>query len=268
MRDSENQGKTQNKTPPKRRRRKLSKLAYALFMITAVFCAAAVFVIFFLKVKTIEVSGKSMYSTQQIIDASQIKLDSNLLSINKAAVSKRICQALPYIGSVEVKLRPMSTIEIVIAKDSPAYIFKYSGGYIYADQSFKALEILSNTGKNETLPLITGVNATKVQPGSITWFTDKSQQDEIKQIIDALKTTELKHITGINVADSYQISISYDNRISIILGTSLDSLKKLEVAKEIIDTKLQPTDKGELDVSFTGQAVYIYSKLMLYVINY
>jgi cell division protein FtsQ len=249
MQDYENRGSEQTEVRPRRRRRKPSKFAYVLILITAVFCAAAVFAVVSFKVATIRVSGNSQYSSQQVIDASGVKLGLNLLRVNKLEAGKKICEVLPYIKSVKVKLLPMTTIEIAVTQDSPAYIIHYEKGYIYADQSFKALEVRSDGNKDKGLPQITGVQVADDKPGYAVIFKDKSQQGEIEQIAAAVKTSGLDKSSSIDLTDSYQILVNYDNRITIILGTPIDAEKKLEAAAEIIKSNLQSTDKGSLDVS-------------------
>jgi cell division protein FtsQ len=248
MRDYENNGAEKNRAAPRRRRRKLSKLAYAFILITVVFCAAAVFAAVSFKVATIKVSGNSLYSSQQVAEASGIRLASNLLHVNKSAAGEKICEALPYVESAKVKLSPMTTVEIVVTKASPAYIITYGKSYVYVDSSFKVLEVRSDVN-NKTLPQITGAQIVDAKPGNVIVFKDKSQLDEIRQIAEALTTSGLGENNSFDVTDSYQVLVKYDNRITIILGTPIDADKKLEAAAEIIKTKLQTTDKGTLDVS-------------------
>ena len=59
-------------------------------------------------------------------------------------------------------------------------------------------------------------------------------------------------IYGIDISNSANIELNYDNRITIILGLPEDVGYKLRTAKAIITQELAATDKGTLDVSLSN----------------
>lgn len=246
MRESEIMERMQKR---KRRKRKPSKLAYILILLTVALCAAVMSAAVFLNVDNIKVSGNSIYNSQQIIDASGIKKGVNLLRINKTLMSNKISAKLPFIESAKIKLRLPSTIEIAVNEGNPVYMIHYTGGFIYADRSFKVLEVSPNYNKDKGLVLINGAKIKNAEPGYALTFADKSQKSEIQDLISSLKSAKLDKISGIDISNSYELAAQYDNRIKIILGTPIDVKSKLAIASVIINSKLQNTEKGTLDVS-------------------
>lgn len=243
--------------PPrqKRRKRKPSRLAYIVLFVTLAVCACAVFIPSVFKVKEVKVSGNAPYTAQQVTQASGIKAGDGLFAINKANVVGRICSRLPNIGEVKISLKPLSTVEIRTAQAVPRYILQYSGGFAVTDNAFRVLETRKAAGNSDTLPLVVGVQSGSFTPGARVSFKDSGQAGEIADVLTAFSKSGMGHISQINITDRYQISALYDRRITILLGTSLGLDEKLRLAKGIIGSKLQASDKGTLDVSSDNKTV-------------
>jgi cell division protein FtsQ len=230
-------------------RRKPSKFAYFLLLLMLALCAAAVCVAVFFKVETISVSNKSSYSKEQVISSSGIKKGTSLFRVDKELAVKKICSSLPFAADAKIKLSPPSTIEIEVIADSPKYVIKSSKQYAYVDENMKALVETTDTKKYTNVITINGAEIAKFKAGSAIVLKDTTQAATIKTLAAAVKEAKLTKITGMNVADSYQLSIVYDSRITIIIGTHLEADKKLKDAAAIIGSELQSSDKGSLDVS-------------------
>lgn len=248
MREEEKSGRNTKKRR-KRAGRKPSKLAYILMLILVALCAVAACVIIFFKVDTVTITGKSSYSNSQIINASGIKTGTNLFSIDKKSVADNICSTLPFISQAKVKLSLPSAVKIEVTADSPKYAINISKKIAYLDENLKALETSENSNKYKNVIAINGVEISKFEPGKVISFKDKEQPETIKRLADAIKGAGLDKITGMDIADSYQISVTYDSRIKIIVGTSLGADEKLSDAAAIIKSEIKNSDKGSLDVS-------------------
>ena len=74
----------------------LGKLIIMLAVVAAIVFGVAIF----FKVNTIEIQGNTVYSADQIIEASQIQQGDNLLTVNKALAVGNIKAALPYVEDV------------------------------------------------------------------------------------------------------------------------------------------------------------------------
>lgn len=233
----------------KRRRRKPSKFAYFLLFLVVLFVALAVCSAVFLKAETVNVTGKSPYSADQIKNVCGITNETNLLRIDKDKVNKSICTALPYIKNAKIKLRLPTTVLIEVTSDKPRYVINLNKQYVLTDEDLKVLELTSDKSKAGDLITISGANISDFEPGQTVNFSDSSQLELIKKLSAAVKEAQIPKITGYNIGTSYRLSVVYDSRITIVVGTQSEAAQKLRDAAVIINTKMQPTDKGSLDVS-------------------
>ena len=101
MRTKQSRTNQEARAAGKARRVRSSALGKLLIMLAVV--AAIVFgVAIFFKVNTIEVQGNTVYSSEQIVEASQIQPGDNLLTVNKALAVGNIKAALPYVEDVSI----------------------------------------------------------------------------------------------------------------------------------------------------------------------
>jgi cell division protein FtsQ len=249
MRENEDRIHRSAQKRRRRARRKPSKFAYFLLLLMVALCAAAVCVKVFFKIDKISISGNSPYSAAQVISASGIKNGANLLQVDKAAAAKKICSSLPFVAKATVGLWPPSTVRIQITADSPRFVIKLTGKYFFADESLKALETRSDNKKYKNVIEIDGAEISKFETGSSIILKDKTQAATIKTLAAAIKEAGISKITSMNVADGYQLSVVYDSRITVVIGTPFEANKKLCDAAAIIKSNIQTSEKGSLDVS-------------------
>lgn len=105
MRTKQSRTNQEARAAGKARRVRSGALGKLLIMLAIV--AAVVFgVAIFFKVSTIEVQGNTVYSSEQIVEASQIQPGDNLLTVNKALAVGNIKAALPYVEDVSIAPQP------------------------------------------------------------------------------------------------------------------------------------------------------------------
>ena len=101
MRTKQSKANREARAAGKARQVRSSALGKLIIMLAVV--AAIVFgVAIFFKVNTIEIQGNTVYSADQIIEASQIQPGDNLLTVNKALAVGNIKAALPYVEDVSI----------------------------------------------------------------------------------------------------------------------------------------------------------------------
>jgi cell division protein FtsQ len=257
MREVENAGRTPARGKRKRKRR-LSLLAYFLILLVVALCAAAVCAVIFLKVDKVAVTGVSPYSGKQVVGASGIKKGTSLFSVKQSAVEKNLCAALPFIKSVKIKFSIPTTVAIEVTQDHPKFLFVIGKRYAYADGRLKGLEMRSGPRSDKGVMTVVGAQILAFQAGAPVAFKVRSQAALIQTLAADIDSAKLSNITSMNVADSYQISVVYENRYTIIVGTPNGADEKLKIAGTIISQKQLPSDRGTLDVSAQNKR-YIFS---------
>ena len=101
------------------RRVPVSNVAGRLVIMLALVAAVVFGVAVFFKVSRVEVQGNSLYSAEQVVQASGIETGDNLLTLNKATVAGNIITQLPYVEKVSVG-RSMPDAVILEVQESTA----------------------------------------------------------------------------------------------------------------------------------------------------
>ena len=101
------------------RRVPASNIAGKLVIMLALVAAVVFGVAVFFKVSRVEVQGNSLYSAEQVVQASGIETGDNLLTLNKATVAGNIIAQLPYVEKVSVG-RSMPDAVILEVQESTA----------------------------------------------------------------------------------------------------------------------------------------------------
>lgn len=101
------------------RRVPASNVAGRLVIMLALVAAVVFGVAVFFKVSRVEVQGNSLYSAEQVVQASGIETGDNLLTLNKATVAGNIITQLPYVEKVSVG-RSMPDAVILEVQESTA----------------------------------------------------------------------------------------------------------------------------------------------------
>lgn len=235
----------------KRKRRKQRRFTFMLAFFVFILVAIGVFIsiMVFFKVDKLEVTGKTIYSNEQIISISGIKKGQNLLGINKKAAVLALCNKLPYIKSADIELQPLSTVIINTMQDEPFGIAQNNKQFIIFDKNMKVLELRQDNNKSN-LTVIKGLNIKSCEIGKSLQAASGQLKilTDFYNAVDENKFDKSK-IDSFDITDDYQLIIRYDHRIDILIGTETNVDFKLKMAKYLLTNNIGKTEKGELDVS-------------------
>ncbi len=247
-------------SPPrrkKRRRKRLTSAGRVTVAVLAVFLLAAAVMgglWVFLRVGKVSVEGKSRYSAAQICAASGIQTGSRLFGVDKSAVSTKLRSALPYIQNVTLSWRLPDTLVLRVRSDTAfAAIARASGGYAVVDKEGKVLETPADLQGFSGLSTVTGPDASKLSTGQSLSAAGKASLSTAVSIMKTFRAAGVKQITGVDVHNRYQITFTYQNRITVLIGTSEALDVKGRYAADMLNKELGSADKGTLDVSRSGE---------------
>ena len=102
----------------RRRHRRKGRFAFLYKLMTfLLICGALVAALaLFFKVESIEITGTSRYSTDEVERASGVHVGDNLYLMDKNAVASRITQQLPYVETVQISRRLPKTLCISVTE--------------------------------------------------------------------------------------------------------------------------------------------------------
>jgi hypothetical protein len=271
---------SENRYSGKQRRKKNYSLVILTgFTVVAVIFAVLSFTVLF-PIKTVKITGSSVYSAADIYAAAGIADGQQLLTANSDGIRDIILDSFIYIDDAAVKKRFPDTVEIEIIPSKPiANIVTANedgtNSYLYISAGGKVLEISDVPKRN--VPVLTGVKfSPAVFPGitiDINADSDDLTEEQladisavtfILEVSDEIKSASLEKIDYIDISDPGNIKIMYDNRINMLMGGLADFSYKLSFLKEIIDTKIGPNTSGRLSMLSTGGASFIDSDGLSY----
>ena len=113
------------KRDQKRFARRVFILASAILLSGAVFLFIGVFLF---SLRTIAVTGSERYSYEEIVQASGISLEDNLLMLSESEVSASIKKACPYVKEVILQKEYPDAVTIVIKEEFITFAYDMLGG--------------------------------------------------------------------------------------------------------------------------------------------
>ncbi|MBQ2676007.1 MAG: FtsQ-type POTRA domain-containing protein [Clostridia bacterium] len=233
----------------KRRKKRASHFLFlyiALGLATVITLTVLSLTVFF-HIDTVKVAGDSMYSSEQIITASQIKKDVNIFTADLSSVNDNICKALPYIESVKINRVFPTTIKLTVTKAEKYVQVENGGKYTVINKSGKCLEISDVPVKG--IPVLRGISLTSNVPGVRVTFKDTDCIEPLNSITDLLDKNEIKNTTVINLKDLQDVFVTVDNRVVLKLGSTGNLDKKLQHAALTLEKQQGSKKTGILNLS-------------------
>ena len=235
----------------KKRRKKIKKiiiLSIIFFIAFTVFLFKAPF----FKIKSLNVKGNKIISTNEIIKLSKVSNNDNIFYIKIKDVEKNI-KRNPYISEVSIKRDLPNKLSIMV-KEKPAafYIVKDNKYYILNDE-LRILEKTDTLDKNNLLE-IKGIDPVSTNIGEVISKNNK-QLEFGKDLYDVIRGNKSNiKFDSINILNPYNITL-YSGDVKIDLGSYEDLEKKINKAINILDNKDIKFTKGYIDLSFKGNPV-------------
>ncbi len=215
--------------------------------------AAAVLISLTVMFKTtdIVVEGENIpYSDEEIINTSGLKYSENIFMSKRKAAVKKIVEKYPYIENAEVTFRIPGTQIITVETAVASYQIASSDGFVIVSSKGRILEIVPQQRAN--IPLLKGLKLTISNVGEYINIEKSSTRQILDEVIESINENDVPGIYGIDISNTANIKLNYDNRITILLGVPEDVGYKLRTAMTIINTELAAGDRGDLDVSLAS----------------
>lgn len=215
-----------------------------------IIAAAILFMSVFFKIGNISVEGNSLYTDEEIIEASGIQKGDNLFFINRIAAGSRVIVKLPYVDAVTITRGLPNRVTIIVSESMAV-------GYVNVNSE---LWSLSGTGKflgtldaaeTEYIAAITGITVSEAKVGDIIKPVEGEEEKcaYLIEILDQIQARQLgDRITAIDISDVDAPVLEFDERFTVKLGELGDTEYKfgkfLAAAEQIGEN-----GSGILDVS-------------------
>lgn len=261
-RGKDKQGQQRSNKRKNRRRHGSPILLYIMLIIIVLGISAVLCCTVFFGAETIEVSGTSRYSTEQIIAASSLNEGDNIFVANTSKAEGEITNQLPYIGSAKIS-RTLFPPKFVITVEETQAKYVTEDGMVVLDGRFKILENSAAPDFDKSgLTLLKGVSFTSPVAGQTAAFENEDISDTLKQIAKGLEKQKISDITKIDLSDTMDIRITYQNRILMFIGSTAELDYKMSYAKTMLTNQLSSSQEGKLDLSWlvSGNSTVYFSQ--------
>lgn len=232
----------------KRRFSRLYKVLF-IFLIAAVItgtCAAL------FRVNSIQVEGNARYTTQEVIDASGVKVDDSLIAMPTGQIAKAIFQQLPYVGRLAIqRVYPDKLIIQVTEQVAAASVDSADGRWLISAQG-KLLE--RDEGNIQTIQ-VSGLTAVKPCAGEMLQTADEESLTlkYVKELLEVLEVRGmLGRCTALDCNDVASMTLNYSiYRLRLPKGGDYDYYIRfaLNAFRTLEDGKLEQGQGGLLDLT-------------------
>lgn len=239
------------KTNSQRKKKKHGSyiLYYFLCGIVTVAVVTVLSVTVLFNISVFEIEGDTAYTDEEIISACGIREGDNLLRIDIGSAEKKIVSELVYIDTAKISRGFPNRLIIKAEPARPAASFLVSGKYYLVSEIGRLLEI---TDKPAECPIVKGYvidpekeseSETKTVIGGKLWEDEEKRVSTASNIIRFMEEYGLTKDSVIDLTDTLNIKVSYDNRIEMELGTSAAMEDKIYNASLLVENEITESEK-------------------------
>lgn len=243
-------------TDPLRKRisRRAALIGPAKFLLG---CVVLIFIVsIFLQIGSIEVTGNSHYTSQDIVQAAGIEEGDNLFFINRFAAVSGILAKLPYVESVSIETRLPGTVIIEVTESQALAWVELESQRWIIDRSCKVLT-QDTANQYSSLIHVTGVTPVNPEVGE-TLVPENGNTDAINTLSEMLDQIQRRgmaqDVSSIDLTDASAPVMEYLGRFTVLFGTA--ETVNYQFGKLISAvSQLTSADRGTIDVSGSGETV-------------
>lgn len=225
---------------------------YKLLTLVVVCAAAVLALTLFFKVESVEVTGNSRYSAQEIQDACGVSLGDNLYLLSKPDMVQRLHQQLPYIDEVRITRRLPNTLCVQVTEFSTVYAVEQEGTVWLLTSGGKIVETAAERGDT---PLIDGCELLAPSLGGDVSFALELQnrRESLFALLTALESAELAgDVRAIHLGDPTVLSMDYTERFTVEMPYGADYPRLLRYLTLVIE-ELETNLTGVIDLTRDGE---------------
>ncbi len=206
-------------------------------------------------VAVISIEGESRYKDKKIIEAADIYVGINMLTVREKEVNESVTKKLPYISSVEVDYQLPDTLLLKIVPTQEKYLITNGEGYICVDDNDKILSVK----KKKLTDGRYRINGLEPQTGAageqfVPAEANLEKYNKVKELTVALSEIEGFSSGIIDVTDLKNITYTYDSRIRIYIGEGKSPDNQFSLAMEVIKDSASDGQTGYIDMRFSDKA--------------
>lgn len=254
-------------TAPRRSKAARKARSYTLhYILLVIFCVAVALVLcytVFFKVQKIQVEGCTYYDEQEVIDLVGVKKGDKLMEVSVSTAQKQVTSKLPFIRDVKIRRKFPTTLVIEVVEEDLMGAAYTEDGYAMLSTTGKVM-MTEVTDLPDNLPVVFGLEEYPFEENEYVLETDPEilpkdrqllpQITSLQEVDAALTALEMTGADYIDVTSEYNITMLYDGRLLVKLGTPYEMEAKLNFLKKGLENYQNQFDafqnfEGEVDLT-------------------
>ena len=234
------------------RMRALAAVIAVIIIIAAVVLLTPIF-----DVRSITISGNSIVSAEQVSELIGGVKGTNLFLASKSGMEKQL-KTLNYINDVEItkSLIPPS-IDIAVTEYIPAGYVQTGGQYLILDSS---LHVIDEAGDFDldSVPCVIGMRVKSSETGGTLIPESEEVGKAVRTFLDVMQRSgESQNVASADFSNMNNITLNYENRITVLCGSQNDLERKLRLFCEAVNNEnIGPDARGTIEFNEKGEAIY------------
>ncbi len=230
------------------------KLLWTLIGAAAVILAVVLALTVFFKIDMVGVRGSNHTSASEIIRVSGVKEGDNLFLSGSKATTEKIISTFPYVEDVKIRRKLPDSFIFEVTEARLAAQTDTGDGIWLLSTGGKLLEKKDRLSDN----LITVLGCVPADPkvGEPIDTGDSTGATVAKHLTSLEKWELLEKTDVINAEKVYDLTLTYDGRLTVELGTADELDYKIEYLASIIPN-LEADAVGTVDLKQGSQAVFM-----------
>lgn len=233
-----------------KRKRAIRKaiFSFVLLLVVGIIGLALAVTVFF-KIDTIKAKGSKAYPQKIILQNCGVETGDSLLLSSEEQIAETLMSSLPFVGSVTIERKLPSTLIINITDTYTAAAISNKGSFILINENGKVLDSDANI-LSEGIPVVKGVETESFKESETITFKTKENGDILIELLKAVTKAGVTGLTEIDVTDTSDIFMIYNDRIKILVGSSLNLETKILRAAAAIEreNEINQYEIGILDL--------------------
>ncbi len=233
-----------------RRAKKRRKMTPFLIAVSVFILAAAVYLCLTMlfNVDRVIVEGNTIYEDRDIIETSAIEKGTNLFQVDTKYAEDKIYAVYNYVEEIEVKRSFPNAVTITIVEAEPFAVIEEADGFTLVSHGLKVLE----RGLEEAPKGMLTVRGVSTVTGT---EDDKKHLDLMKRIVSSMNKLEMEGYNFLDLSDTLEITMIYENRVKVVLGNELELEYKLQFTDKVVSESLAKTGYQLVDASVPGEVM-------------
>ena len=236
----------------KSKRKKNYTLHYIILIILIIITITILSNTVLFNIKTIAITPNEYFTKDKATEIMGIKMGDNLFRTDIKKTAQKMLDQSVLLEEVDVVRKLPSTLDIQLKFARPVVCYRYGGRFYYFSQNNRCIEITNEPIYN--VPIVVGTNLNEIKLGE--YLIEYEKIDEVELILQEIDNIDIKYVSIIDVKDISHISLYYEDRLRIDIGTISDFNYKLKFSKKVILEELGEDEMGILDVQIKGDGYF------------